>query len=393
MQSFTFHNPTRIRFGTDALEALPEELAFLGKKILLTYGGGSIRKTGLYDRILALLHQAGKEVHELGGILPNPRKEKVYEGIALCKQYGIDAILAVGGGSVIDASKFIAAGARTDRDFWQAFLIDQEDCLDALPLGTILTLPATGSEMNSGGVISDWDAHIKTSYGHPLLYPRFSILDPSLTLTLPREQMIYGAVDTLSHIFEQYFSLPDDDNLSDDLSEALIKNIMVNLDQALKDPLDLQARSNLMWDSTMALNGLIGLGKEQDWMTHQIEHTLSAFYDIPHGAGLAIVHPNTLLYMIPKAPEKFARFAHRIFGISQDSLTLEEQATEGVLRLRAYFDAIGAPATLQDVGIPAGDLDRLVQATEPYATSYLPDFSPEDVRAILNLCTRHPLRD
>ena len=384
MIDFIFHNPTKILFGDGMLDQLPLELAAHGPKVLLTYGGGSIKETGLYDRVLALLGQAGKEVHELAGIMPNPRTEKVYEGIEICRREEIDFILAVGGGSVIDCSKAIAAGTFHPGDFWQDLYVDAQ-CLErALPFGTVLTMPATGSEMNSGAVISNWEENIKCAYRDDHLFPRFSILEPGLTMTMPRAQVIYGAVDMMSHIFEQYFSPPDDDNLTDDLCEALLRNIRVNLDRALADLQDYQARSNLMWAASMGLNGLLRLGKEQDWQAHQIEHALSAWYDIPHGAGLAIVHPNLLLYIRKEAQHKLARYARRVWDLDPRGKTEEEQALAGLKAMRDYFNAIGAPATLRDVGIPAQAIEQLADTTNIMAAGYR-HLQRDDILEILRL--------
>lgn len=384
MQDFIFHNPTKILFGRRMVDRLAEELAPYGSRILMVYGQGSIKRSGLYDRVKTLLDQAGKEVFELSGVMPNPRTEKVYEGIETCRKEGVDFILAVGGGSVIDCSKAIAAGVFHEGDFWQDLYLEGQAIDRALPLGTILTMPATGSEMNSGTVISDWEGNRKLGYGDPALYPRFSILEPDLTLTMPRDQLVYGAVDMISHIFEQYFSPPDDDNLTDDLAEALLRNIIVNLDRSLEDLQDYQARSNLMWDATMALNGLLRLGKEEDWQSHQIEHALSAWYDIPHGAGLAIIHPNLLFYSRKQAQGKLARYAVRVWDLDPEGRSQEELALAGIKATRDYFNRIGAPARLADVGIPAEAIEDLADTTRPIRTGYRP-LDREDVLEILKL--------
>ncbi len=384
MKNFIFENPTRILFGEGMLDRLPDQIQSAGKRILLVYGMDSIRRSGLYDRLLALLEQAGKEVFELAGIAPNPRRERVAQGIEICRREKIDFILAAGGGSVIDTAKAVAAGSLYAGDYWQDLYREGKSISSALPLGVILTMPATGSEMNSGTVISHWDKNLKMGYGSPVLFPRFSILEPRLTMTMPREQVVYGAVDMISHVFEQYFSPPDDDNLTDDLCEALLRNIRVNLDRALADLSDYQARSNLMWDATMALNGLLRLGKEEDWQSHQIEHALSAWHDIPHGAGLAIVHPNLLYYMRKEAEHKLARYAVRVWDIDPAGKTEEELALAGIRATRDYFNAIGAPATLGDVGIPAGAIDDLADTTKLIRTGYK-KLERDDVKEILKL--------
>lgn len=385
MNEFVWYNPVKILFGKDAVEKMRPELEKVGKNILLTYGGGSIKKNGIYDRVCEVLCSLGKNVYELSGIMPNPRKEVVYAGIDICKKNDIDFILAVGGGSVIDASKAIAAGALTDLDFWDAFYMGDEELKAALPIGTVLTLPATGSEMNIGSVVTDWQNNIKTAFEHPLLFPVFSVMDPTYTYSLPREQIVYGAVDMLSHLFEVYFSEPNDNNLSDDLSEAVMKNIMTNLDIALVDPYNYEARANLMWDGTMALNGITKLSKRQDWETHQIEHAMSAFFDIPHGAGLAVVHPNYMRYTYKHGLKKYVRYAKNIWNVDTEGKTDDEIALEGIRATHDYFKKIGAPVTLAEVGIDVSDADKIVSRTFLLDGGYL-KCTEEDIKNIVLLC-------
>ncbi len=385
MNSFVWYNPTKILFGKGAIEKMIPELESAGKNILLTYGGGSIKKNGIYEKTREILEKLGKNVFELSGIMPNPRKEVVYEGIDICKKNGIDFILAVGGGSVIDASKAIAAGALTELDFWDAFYMGDEPLKSALPIGTVLTIPATGSEMNCGGVVTDWQNNIKTAFEHPLLFPVFSVMDPTYTYSLPREQIIYGAVDMFSHLFEVYFSEPDDNNLSDELAEAVMKNIMTNLEIALENPYDYAARANLMWDGSMALNGITKLSKRQDWETHQIEHAMSAFYDIPHGAGLAVVHPNYMRYTYKAGLSKYVRYAKRIWGVDGEGMTDEQIAMEGIRATHDYFKRIGAPTTLSEVGIDVSAADKIVSRTFLLKGGYM-QCTEEDIKNIVLLC-------
>ena len=385
MNEFVWYNPTKILFGAGAIEKMRDELRAVGKRILVTYGGGSIKRNGVYDSAMEILRDLNKEVWELSGIMPNPRKEIVYEGIRICKENNIDFILALGGGSVIDASKAMAAGACTDGDFWDKFYIGREPLEAALPIGTVLTLPATGSEMNSGGVVTDWQNNIKTAYEHPLLFPKFSVLDPTYTYTLPREQIIYGAVDMLSHLFEVYFSYPNDQNLSDDLAEAIMKNIKENLAIALDDPCNYEARANLMWDGSMALNGITKLSKGQDWETHQIEHAMSAFFDIPHGAGLAVVHPNFMRYTYKYAPEKYVRYAINVWGVDSAGKSEDEIALEGIRATHEYFKSIGAPTTLSEVGISVDAVDKIVSRTFLLSGGYHA-CTEEDIRSIVLMC-------
>ena len=387
MNSFYFYNPTKVFFGENSINNLTTLLKDCGNNILLTYGGGSIKKNGIYDTVINILKAENKNIFELSSIMPNPRIEKVQEGIDLCKKEQIDFILAVGGGSVIDCSKFIAAGTKLSEDFWQKLFIRQEPIIDALPLGAILTLAATGSEMDEGGVITNWDEKLKLSYASELLYPKFSILDPTYTFSMPKEQMIYGFIDILSHIFEIYFSAPDQSNVSDDLAEALIKNLMENIETALINPLDYTARANIMWASSMALNGIIKASKQQDWMAHQLAHALSAFYDIPHGAALAIVHPIYLKYISKNAPSKFVRYAKNIWHVDMTDKTDEQIALEGIEKTREYFRRIGAPTSLKEVNIPLEAIDPIAEKTLLFPTSYA-QLSRKDLKNILLMCTK-----
>lgn len=384
MNDFRFYNPVRIHFGKDAMTQLPEELAGVGKKILLVYGGGSIKASGLYDRVLAALAEAGKDVVELAGVMPNPRTEKVYEGIDLCKANGVEFILAVGGGSVIDCAKAIAVGARTDRDFWQAFFVNWEEAEDAIPLGTILTIPATGSEMDRSSVITNWATGEKNGYDSDLTYPVFSILDPTLTYTLPKHQMVNGIVDTLSHIWELYFSEPDTESVTDALAEALMRSVISATRTALQDPTDYVARANIMWASTFALCGMLNNGKRTDWASHNIEHPLSAVFDVAHGAGLAVVHPNYMKYFCAHAPERYARYAVQVWGVDPAGKTTLEVAQEGIQRTRDFFDEMGAPATLADLGIPESAIEDLAARTDLSCWAYK-ELTREDVKAILRM--------
>ena len=384
MKSFIYHNPTRIVFGKDCVkESLAAELANHGTRVLMTYGGGSIKKNGIYDTVKAVLQESGKEVFELSGIMSNPRTTKVREGITLCKEHHVDFILAVGGGSVIDCTKFIAGGARLDdtADFWQTFFLDHQPVNEAIPFGVVLTMAATGSEMNNGGVITDWDTQKKLSGYGPVIFPQFSMLDPTYTYTLPREQVAYGIVDMLSHLLEQYMSTPDDDNVTDSMIESVFKNILRNGRRSMENLEDYEARSNIMWGATMALNRSLGLGKRQDWMTHAMEHALSAFFDIPHGAGLAIVHPAYLRWILPNATPRLMRFAKEVWGIEQGTMTDEVYALASIEALETYFKEIGAPSTLEEVGIPKESLREIAESCVRYPTAYS-NLSVEDVLAI-----------
>lgn len=384
MKSFTYYNPTKIVFGKDCVqESLVAELSNYGTRVLLTYGGGSIKKNGIYHAVKEALEQAGKEVFELSGIMSNPRTTKVREGIALCKEHNIDFILAVGGGSVIDCTKFIAGGAKLADavDFWQTFFLDHQPVTEALPFGVVLTMAATGSEMNNGGVITDWETQKKLSAYGPVLFPQFSMLDPTYTYTLPREQVAYGIVDMLSHLLEQYVSTPDDDNVTDSAIEGIFKNIVRNGRKSMENLEDYEARSNIMWGATLALNRSLGLGKDQDWMTHALEHALSAFYDIPHGAGLAIMHPAYLRWILPNATARLMRFAKEVWDIEQGTMSDADYALAGIEALEAYFKEIGAPSRLEEVGIPQESLPHIANSCVRYPTAYS-NLTAEDALAI-----------
>ena len=384
MENFIFQNPTKILFGQGMLDQLPGEIRAYGQRILMVYGQASIKATGLYDQIKGLLDSADLQVWELSGISANPRLDRVYEGIQICRDQAIDLILAVGGGSVIDTSKAISAGVFHEGDFWQDLYLDGQSIDKSLPLATVLTMPATGSEMNGISVLVEPQDKIKFSYNHPLLHPKFSILEPSLTMTLPREQVIYGAVDMMSHVFEQYFSPPDDDNLTDYLAEAILRNIRINLDRALEDLSDYQSRSNLVWCATMAYNGLLRNGKKGDFQAHRMEYALSGTFDIPHGAGMAILHPNLLFYIRKEAQAKLARCAVNVWDVPKDNKTEAELALACVKAIRDYFKAIGAPTRLADMEIPADRIEEVAAKVDLIRTGYRP-LEYEDMLEILRL--------
>lgn len=333
MNNFTFHIPTDIRFGKDQIQCLPEELAKYGKKVLLVYGGGSIKRSGLYDKIRELLKDF--EVSELPGIEPNPKLTSVEKGTAICKEKGIQVILAVGGGSTIDASKHIAASACYDGQPWD-LVKDRSLVAGALPVAVVLTICATGSEMNSGAVISNEKTHEKLEINHPLLYPRLSFCDPTYLYTLPSKQTAAGAVDILSHVMEQYFQ-PND-----------------------------EARSNLMWASTIGLNHLLTVGKGGAWSVHPIEHVLSAYYDITHGVGLAILTPAWMEYVLSdKTAPRFARFAREVFGVGEADD--RKAARLGIEKVRQFNRSLAMPSTLSEAGVLEEKFDEM--AAEAVRTS------------------------
>lgn len=359
MNAFQFHNPTKIVFGEGMADKTGELTAQYGRRILLIYGGGSIKRTGLYDRIMRQLRAFDADVTELAGVEPNPRVTTVRRGIELCREHGIEFILAVGGGSVIDAAKAVAVGVPYEGDVWD-FFMRRAAIGDALPLGAVLTLAATGSEMNGNSVVSHWEDKQKRSFGHIQAYPKFSILDPTLTYTVPRDQTVNGIVDMMSHVFEQYFSRTEDTPLQERLCESVLQTVIENGEAALERPDDYTSRANLMWCGTLALNGgLISTGMRNDWATHMIEHEVSAIYDIPHGAGLAVLFPNWMKYVYRERVDRFVQYAVRVWGVDPAGKSDEEIALAGIQATRDYFTRIGAPSRLADFGIGDEELDRM----------------------------------
>ncbi|MBO9599704.1 MAG: iron-containing alcohol dehydrogenase [Cohnella sp.] len=386
MNAFELHNPTKLVFGAGKVQKLGELVQPYGKRILLVYGGGSIKKSGLYDEVQAQLKTIGATVYELPGIEPNPRLSTVKKGIAICREHNVEFILAVGGGSVIDAAKAVAVGVPYEGDVWD-FTIGKAAIKAALPLGTVLTLAATGSEMNGNSVISDWDNKLKRSFGSKLAYPKFSILDPKLTFTVPRDQTVNGIVDIMSHVFEQYFTHTQDIPLQSRFAESVLLTVIENGEKALENGSDYEARANLLLAGTYALNGTLPTGVVTDWATHGIEHEVSAIYDIAHGAGLAIIFPNWMKYVYKENVGRFAQYATRVWNVDKAGKSDEEIALAGIEATRAYFTRIGAPATLGELSISGDQIDRM--ATE--ATRYGPIGSfkklhKDDVKAILESC-------
>ena len=385
MNNFTFNIPTDIRFGKDQIQCLPDELAKYGKRVLLVYGGGSIKRSGLYHKIMELLKDF--EVFELSGIEPNPKLSSVEKGTEICKKEDIQVILAVGGGSTIDASKHIAASACYDGKPWD-LVMDRSLVKKALPITVVLTICATGSEMNSGAVISNEETHEKLEINTPHLYPKLSICDPTYLYTLPAKQTAAGSVDILSHVMEQYFQPNDEAYITDVLSEAVMKTVIKYARKAIDEPENYEARSNLMWASTVGLNHLLTVGKGGSWSVHPIEHVVSAYYDITHGVGLAILTPAWMEYVLSEntAP-RFARFAREVFGVNEaDDM---KAAKLGIDKVREFNKSLGMPASLSEAGVPDDKFDEM--ASEAVRTSGLGTRSyvklkDEDVKKILIMC-------
>lgn len=347
MNNFTYCVPTDIRFGKNQIQCLPDELRKFGKKILLVYGGGSIKRTGLYQTLLELLEEY--EIYELSGIEPNPKLSSVRKGVAICREHQIDMVLAVGGGSCIDAAKHIACGAYYEGDPWD-LMLDRSKMTKALPIAVVLTICATGSEMNSGAVISNEETNEKLEINGKILYPSISICDPSYLFTLPSKQTAAGTVDIFSHVLEQYFQPNDGAYLTDRLSEAVLKTCIKYGPLALKEPQNYEARSNLMWASTIGLNHLLTVGKGGAWSVHPIEHELSAFYDITHGVGLSILTPAWMNYVLCEdTVERFAMYAANVWDIRNEDVY--QAAKEGIDKTAAFFISLGMPSKLSEVGI------------------------------------------
>ncbi|EIJ80720.1 iron-containing alcohol dehydrogenase [Bacillus methanolicus PB1] len=358
MENFTYWNPTKLIFGSSQLAQLKTEIPQYGKKVLLVYGGGSIKRNGLYDRVVNYLKEINAEIFELSGVEPNPRISTVRKGIEICRQEGIEFILAVGGGSVIDCTKAIAAGVKYEGDPWD-FVIKKVKVKDALPFGTVLTLAATGSEMNSGSVITNWETNEKHGWSSPAVFPKFSILEPENTFTVPRDQTAYGIVDMMSHVFEHYFHPEENTPFQDRMCESLLITVMETAPKLLENLESYEHRSTILYCGTMALNGMLSMGYRGDWATHKIEHAVSAVYDIPHGGGLAILFPNWMKHNLKVKPKRFKQLAVRVFGVNPEGKTDEEAGLEGIEKLREFWNSIGAPSRLADYGIDDSKLEEM----------------------------------
>ena len=388
MIDFIFCNPTRIHFGKTALSHLTEEVERYGKRVLLVYGGGSIKRIGLYDQVMQLLEAAGAQVWELGGIVPNPRLEPVRKGIALCKEHQVELVLAVGGGSAIDTAKAIVNGACYDGDVWDLFTRKGANT-EVLPLGTIVTIPAAGSEMSASCVITREEDLCKRGRNTPLNFPKFSILNPEYTFTLPPFQTACGVVDIMAHMMERYFTQVENVELTDRLIEGAMRTVMNSAPIALAEPENYAARAEIMWTGCLAHNTLLETGRIGDWASHKLEHELSALYDIAHGAGLAIVFPAWMKYVLTRGGAgKLRQFAVRIMDVPQNFGTDEAIALEGIARLEAFYRSLGLFTTLHENGIGTQDLDRMAKRCAEMMGGTVGFFVPltaVDCRAIYEL--------
>lgn len=340
MQKFVYEYATKVYFGEGAAkEHLAAAVSAYGPHVMLAYGGGSVKKNGIYDEVKSILEGAGKEVTDFSGIMSNPTYAKVQEGAQLAKKEYIDFILAVGGGSVIDCCKIVAAQAKTDKDLWEMEMTDHQFPSEVIPMGAIVTASGTGAEMNGGAVITNEEKVIKA--GMAAAAPRFAILDPSYTMSVPRMQVISGAFDTLSHAMETYFGNSDADNVSDDVALAVMRNTVVNMKRLMGNIDDIQARGNLMWDSAMAENGILKVGRVTDFQCHQMEHQLGAYTDCNHGQGLAVIHPAYYRHIAKDAEEKFARFGQEVFGV--------DTAEKAVEALADFIRECGLPTKMSEL--------------------------------------------
>lgn len=384
MTNFEYSTPTRLIFGKGVIEQLPEVMSHFGKRVLLTYGGGSIKRSGLYDKVIALLKD-DKEIFELSGIEPNPKYEtSVLDGVRMCKEHHIDVILAVGGGSVCDCSKAIAAGAMYDGETWD-LIIHKAETKAALPIVDIMTMAATGSEYDSGGVITRRETNDKIGYMDPHLYPEYSLLDPTYTFTVPVRQTIAGVADAINHVLEQYFCSPSN-MLSDGFCETALRILMTDVHKVLKNPEDYDARAEIFITCSMGCNGILALGKPMSgWPMHAIEHTLSAYYDITHGIGLAIITPRWMQQILSeKTVDRFVALGTRVLGIDA-SLPPMQIAQQAIDQMYQFFESIGIPMHLREVGIDDSRIDEMAEHTQQVShleCAWAP-LSVEDIATIM----------
>lgn len=386
MNNFIFENSTKVCFGKGCVkEFLACKLKPYGNNVMLAYGGNSIKRNGIYDEIKNILENEGKNIVEFSGIMPNPTYKKVMEGAALAKSNNVDVILAVGGGSVMDCCKAVSMAAAYDGDIWSDYW-EKAGVIyfEPVPLGVIVTAAGTGSECNGGAVITNEDKKIKTGRDYPKCNPKFALMDPEYTMSVPKLQTASGGFDILSHIMETYFSFPDEDNVSDDISEALMKSVIKNLPIVLENPKDYTARSNLMWAATMAENRIIKLGKKCDFQAHQIEHQLGAFTDCNHGCGLAVIHPTYYRHICKDGLTKFKRFAVNVWSISENGKTDEEIALAGIDALYDFIKKIGLPTTLRELGLNDKNILPEIAASCNASPGSYGNMNKEKILEILN---------
>lgn len=385
MNRFDFEHPVKVHFGKGTMEkALRKELPSKGKKILFAYGGGSIKSNGTYECIRDILDSLGKTTIDFGGIMSNPTYEKVREGAKIVRENKVDFILAVGGGSVIDCCKALSAQACYEEDLWEMEYENQQMPDRFVPMGAIVTASGTGAEMNCRGIITNQKKHIKGRvYG---AYADFAVLDSELTMTVPMSQVLSGAFDTLSHCMETYLGTPRSINVSDEMNEAIMRNVIRNIWAVIKNPEDEFARGELMWDSGLAENEILRLGKVTDFQVHQIEHQLGAYTDCNHGQGLAIIHPVLYEHLYMESVEQFARLAENVWGIENHQKSREELAREGIDALKNFIREIGLPTSLSEIGITDKDILKKVAETSNLTAGCAKKFSREELYDILLEC-------
>lgn len=382
MLNFTYYNPTTVYFGEGQIRVLSKEIKKYGSKVLLVYGGGSIKKNGIYDNVLKMFKKNDIRFWELSGVQPNPRIQSVRDGVRICKENNIDIILAVGAGSVLDCSKVIAAGYYYEGDPWD-LVIRKAKVINALPIGTIITLAATGSEVDAGAVITNPDTKDKLALAHPTMIPKFSILDPTYTFTVPKNQTAAGAVDIMSHVMETYFNRPREAALQNRISEALLKTCIKYAPIALKEPENYEARANLMWASSNAMNGNIGAGKERNWVVHPMEHELSAYYDITHGVGLAILTPYWMEYSLnDETIDYFVEYGVNVWNL-EPSEDKYEVAKKSIDLTKEFFISIGLPTKLSEVGIEREKFEAMAKGAVRYGK--IGSIRPLDEQDVLNI--------
>lgn len=388
MRNFTFYSPTYFVFGKETENDVAKYVKrFGGSKVLIHYGGGSVKKTGLLDRVIHSLKSAQIPYVELGGVMPNPRSGLVYQGIELCKDEGIDFILAVGGGSTIDSAKAIAAGVKYEGDFWD-FYEKGIPVEQALPVGTILTIAAAGSEGSPDTVITHEDGMYKRGATGEALRPVFSILNPELTFTLPPFQTACGIADIMAHVFERYFTNTKDVEITDRLCEGILSTMIKESPKVIENPSDYEARANIMWAGMVAHNNLCGVGREQDWSSHNIEHELSALYDVAHGAGLAVIFPAWMKYVMNHDMNRFAQIAVRVWGCDMNFANPETTAIEGIKRLERFWKSLGLPLNFKELGAKEEDIPFMVKNLGLKEGEHIGSFVPlynEDIEKIYRL--------
>ena len=373
MENFEFISPTKIIFGKGTEKQVGMETKKHGHKVLLHYGGGSIKKYGLYDKVVASLKEAGVDYIELGGVQPNPRLSLVHEGIKLCRENKVDFILAVGGGSVIDSAKAIGVGVPYEGEVWD-FYAGKAEPQETLPVGVVLTIPAAGSEASKSSVITNEDGWYKRGLNINLIRPIFAIMNPELTFTLPPYQTACGAADIMAHIMERYFTNTKNVDLTDRLCEGALKTLIKNVPTVLQEPDNYDARANIMWASTIAHNDLLSTGRIGDWSSHAIEHELSGIYDVPHGAGLAVIFPAWMKYVYHHNIDRFVQFAVRVWNVEHSFEDPEQTVLEGIERLTNFFNKIGLPTTLKELKIPADRLEEMADKASNSDTKTLGNF-------------------